>query len=98
MFRKSIIALAAAATLGVGALVSTPASAHWGHWGGHFGGGHFGFHHAFFFHRGFVGHPFFIHRYAFYRPIYIDGGYGCWRWRRVPTYWGFHWRRVWVCG
>ncbi len=98
MFRKSIIAFAAAATLGVAALASTPASAHWGHGGGHFGGGHFGFHHAFFFHRGFVGHPFFFHRYAFYRPVYFDDGYGCWRWRRVPTYWGWHWRRVWVCG
>jgi hypothetical protein len=93
MLRKSIIALAAAAALGIGALASTPASAHWGHWGGHFG-----FHRAFFFHRAFVGHPFFLHRYAFYRPIYLDDGYGCWRWRRVPTYWGWHWRRVWVCG
>src|SRR5450631_389651 len=37
MFRKSIIALAAVATLGLAALASGPASAR-GHFGGHFGG------------------------------------------------------------
>jgi hypothetical protein len=44
MIRKSIIALAAAATLGVTALASSPASARWGGW-------EHGLHHGFFFHR-----------------------------------------------
>jgi hypothetical protein len=97
MLRKIVIALAAAATLGVGALASSPASAHWG---GHWGGGHFGFHRGFYFHRAFVGHPYFFHRrFAFVGgPLYIGDDYGCWRFRRVPTYWGWRWRRVWVCG
>ncbi|HEY6259511.1 MAG TPA: sulfur globule protein precursor [Xanthobacteraceae bacterium] len=95
MLRKTIIALAAAATLGVGALASSPASAHWGG-----GWHHMGFHHGFFFHRAFVGHPFFFRRhFAFVGgPLYLDDDYGCWRIRRVPTYWGWRWRRVWVCG
>jgi len=98
MLRKSIIALAAAATLGVTALASSPASAHWGGWG-------HGFHHGFFFHRSVafhhpfvLGRPFFFRRHFFAGPVLIDDDYGCWRVRRVPTIWGWRWRRVWVCG
>lgn len=95
MLRKTIIAFAAAATLGVAALASTPAAARWGGWG---------FHHDF--HRGsfvrnpfVVRHPFFFHRHFFAGPVLIDSDeYGCWRLRRVPTVWGWRWRRVWVCG
>lgn len=91
MLRKTFITLAAAATLGVGALASSPASAHWGHFGGY---------HRAFFHPVFVGHPFFYRRhFAFIGgPLYLDSGYGCWRVRRVPTFWGWRWRRIWVCG
>ncbi len=97
MLRKTFITLAAAATLGVGALASSPASAHWGHFGGF---GHFGGYHRAFFHPVFVGHPFFYRRhFAFIGgPLYLDSGYGCWRVRRVPTFWGWRWRRIWVCG
>jgi hypothetical protein len=110
MFRKSIIALAAAATLGAVALAPSSASAYWG--GHHFGGFRVGgFHrvwaprlayHPHFFavrHRFFVArHPFFVRRhFAFIdAPILLDGG--CWRVHRVWTPWGLRWHRVWVCG
>jgi hypothetical protein len=97
MIRKSIIALAAVATLGLAALASGPASAR-GHFGGHFGGhmrmGGFrmgGFHQMAFRHR------FFVRRFAVIRaPIFI--GNGCWRVRWVHVH--HHWRRhrIWVCG
>ena len=95
MFRKCIISFAAAATLGVAALASGPASAHWG-------GGHhmWAFHHPHFFirERFVFRHPYFVrHHFALIQaPILIDDG--CWRIHRVPTYWGWRWRRVWVCG
>jgi hypothetical protein len=41
MLRRTVITLAAAATLGVAALASSPASARWGGWGWHGG-----FHHT----------------------------------------------------
>jgi hypothetical protein len=95
MLRKSIIAIAAAATLGGAALTSSPASAHWGGWSHHFGG----FHHAVFFRPSVAFHRPFLFRRHFALiagPIFVDDG--CWRVRRVPTFWGWRWRRVWVCG
>jgi hypothetical protein len=103
MFRKSIIALAAAATLGLAALASGPAEAR-GHFGGHMGG-HMhmgGFRHVGAFHmrtypRFAFRHRFFVHRFAVIRaPLLIDSG--CWRIRWVHFH--HHWRRhrVWVCG
>jgi hypothetical protein len=105
MLRKSIIAIAAAATLA--SLASTPASARWGGWGHHFGGFHhayffrhsIAFHHPYFFrHRVAFHHPFFFHRHVAFvgGPIFI--GDGCWTVQRVPTFWGWRWRRVWLCG
>jgi hypothetical protein len=102
MLRKSIIALAAAAALGLVALASAPASAHRG---GHWGGGHMhmhmgGFHHARAFHvhpRFAFRHRVFVHRFAVIRaPIFI--GHGCWRvhWVRIHRHWAR--RHVWVCG
>ena len=84
-----------AATLGVAALGSSPASARWGGWGWHGG-----FHHGVFVHHPFVvGRPFFFRRHFFAGPVFIDSDeYSCWRLRRVPTIWGWRWRRVWVCG
>jgi hypothetical protein len=104
MFRKSIIALAAAATLGVTALAAGPAAARWGGHGGHMGG-HMhmgGFRHVGAFHvhaypRFAFRHRFFVRRFAVLpAPILIDGG--CWRVRWVHYY--HHWRRhrIWVCG
>ena len=101
MFRKSIIALAAAATLGLAGLASGPAEAHWGggHMGGHMHMG--GFHRMGAFHmraypRFAFRHRFFVRRFAVIRaPFLIDG---CWRVRWVHFH--HHWRRhrVWVCG
>ena len=99
MFRKSIIAFAAAATLGLAALASGPAEAR-GHFGGHMHMG--GFHHMGAFHmRAFprfaVRHRIFVRRFAVIRaPILI--GPSCWRIRWVHVH--HHWRRhrVWVCG
>jgi hypothetical protein len=107
MFRKCIITFAAIATLGVAALASGPASAHWGgRGGGHWGGGHCGGHHMWAYHhphffvreRFAFRHPFFFRRHfaLIGAPILFDDG--CWRVHRVPTYWGWRWRRVWVCG
>jgi hypothetical protein len=99
MFRKCIITFAALATLGVAALAPGPASAHWG---GRWGGGHhvWAFHHPHFFFRERFAfrHPFVFRRHFAWigAPIFLDGG--CWRTHRVPTYWGWRWRRVWVCG
>jgi hypothetical protein len=105
MFRKSIIALAAAATLGLAALASGPAEArggHGGHGGGHFGGhmgGHMhmgGFRHVGGFHQMAFRHRFFARRFAVIRaPLFIDDG--CWRVRR--GHFRHHWRRhrFWVC-
>jgi hypothetical protein len=99
--RNSIIILAAA-MLGAVTLASSPASAH--HMGGFrtggfHGGGFHGFHtwpiaSIFFYAR----HPIFIRRHfaVIGAPIWLDGG--CWRVHRVWTYWGWSWRRVWVCG
>jgi hypothetical protein len=96
MFRKSIIALAATATLGLAAFASGPAAAHWGgHRGGHMHMG--GFHRMGGFHQMAFRHRFFVRRFAVIRaPIFI--GNGCWRVRWVHVH--HHWRRhrFWVCG
>jgi hypothetical protein len=105
MFRKSIVTLAALATLGVAALTPGPASAHWR-------GGHhmWAFHHMrayphmayrthfFVRHRFAVRHPIFLrHRFALIgAPILLDDG--CVRVHKVWTPRGPRWRHVWVCG
>ena len=78
MFRKSIIALAAAATLGLAALASGPAEARWGgHMGGHM---HFGgFHHVGAFHmraypRFAFRHRIFVRRFAVRIKGYVRRG------------------------
>jgi hypothetical protein len=43
MFRKTILALTAVASIGAAALAPTAASAHYWHGGGHFWGPHVGF-------------------------------------------------------
>jgi hypothetical protein len=108
MFRKSIIALAAAATLGVAALASSPASAfHVGHMGGFHRMGAFhqtrAFPHVAFRQRVFARrvafrHPIYVrHHFALMRaPILLSTS--CWRihWVRIHRHWQR--RRVWVCG
>jgi hypothetical protein len=95
MIRKTMIALAAVAALGT-AFVATEASARSG---GHGFGGHHGFsgggfrHHGF--HRGFFGSGFGFYGYPYSAYYGYDG---CYQVRRVPTPWGWRWRRVWVCG
>jgi len=95
MFRKSIIALAAAATLGLAALAPGPAEAR-GHF--HMGGLHrVGVFHVRAFPRFAFRHRLFVRRFAVIRaPILINTG--CWRVRWVHIH--HHWRRhrVWVCG
>jgi len=87
MLRKTIVAIAAAATIGgTAALTSTDASARG--WGGH--GGHFAFHGGFHHFGGFRHARFFGG--GFY-PYYA---YGTSCWRFVPTRWGGV-ARVWVC-
>jgi hypothetical protein len=102
MLRKTIVAIAAAASIGGAvALTATEASARHGGFGGGFHhGGHFAFHHggmrvAHFHHFGRFHrfHRFGFRRFAFAGgPNYAYGG-SCWRW--VPTRWG--WRRHWYC-
>jgi hypothetical protein len=103
MFRKCILALAAAATLGAAALAPGPASARWG---GHYMGGHrmLAFHHVRAFphtvyrQRFFVRHPFFPRRhFALIRAPILLGG-SCWRVHHAWTPWGWRWHRMWVCG
>ena len=101
MLRKSLIALAA-----VGALATafvTDASAAPGHRGPGAGRSGFnaGIHNNFrgaFHGRGFRGNGFARFRAA---PFVFGNTYayddGCWQLRRVPTHWGWQWRRVWVC-
>ena len=84
MFRKSMIALAAIATIGAAALAPTAASAGGGggKWGGKWGGG---WHHK--------------HHFGFYgAPVFAAGIYtGCWVKRLVDTPYGPRLRRVYVC-
>ena len=98
MTRMSVIALVA--TLALGSMVfTTDASARGGHGGGHgarLGGGHWGGGHWGGGFRGFHG---FRRGFFGFGPYW--GGYypyaGCWRWRRVWTPVGWHWRRINVC-
>ena len=60
MLRKTILALAASAAIGVTALPATEASAHWG-W--HRGGHHYGWHRHYRWHRHYGWH----HHYGWYR-------------------------------
>ncbi|HZP77339.1 MAG TPA: sulfur globule protein precursor [Pseudolabrys sp.] len=81
MLRKLLIALAA--VIAIGATLPTEASARWGgHW-------HGGWHRGWGWGGGF--YPYAA--YPYYGPYYG----GCYRVRRVPTPWGWRWRRVWVC-
>ena len=67
MIRKSLIALAAIATLGTAALAPTTASAKWkGGWHGH----HHGFHHGFHGYRG-VGLGFYGASYVVAPDCYL---------------------------
>jgi hypothetical protein len=70
MFRKSLLALAAVAALGAGALSSTEASAKWGgKWGGGWHGGWHGHHHFYKPYWGYAGYGygyncFFVKKYT----------------------------------
>jgi len=70
MLRKTVLALAATATLGAAALAPNTASA----WGAHWGGGHWG---------GWGGHGYFYHPH--YR-VYAGPAYPCFvkRWVYTP--------------
>jgi hypothetical protein len=81
MFRKSMIALAAIATVSAAALAPTAASAKGGKWGG---GWH---HHHHFKGYGFYGAPLLA------AGVYQ----GCWVKRWVDTPYGPRLRRVYVC-
>jgi hypothetical protein len=86
MMRKTIVAIAAAATIGGAVTLSaTEASARHVGWGG----GYFAFHGGGFRHFGGFRGAFYG---GGYYPYYAYG-HSCWRW--VPTSWGL--RRVWVC-
>ena len=66
MFRKSLLALAAVAALGAGALSSTEASAGWGKFGIGWHGGWYGHHHFYKPYWGYssYGHCFFVKKYT----------------------------------
>lgn len=113
MLRKALVALAAAAAIGI-AFIPTESMARPGG-GFHSGGVHGGFAgrgfagHGFagrgFAGRGFAGHGFrgrFFTGYGlgFYGPYayYPDYTYdGCYRLHRVLTPYGWRWRRIYVC-
>jgi hypothetical protein len=87
MFRKLLLAAAAALSLGVAALAPTSASA----WGGGWHGGYHPGWHAGFYHRPYgwgYGPRFYVGG-----PAYGYGG-GCYVRRLVPSPWGPHWRLV----
>jgi hypothetical protein len=71
MFRKSLLAMAAVAALGAGALAPTSASAHWNGWYGYKPYPYWRSYGPRYFHGGF------------YRPRYVYGGwkYGGWTYR-----------------
>ena len=82
MFHKLSLVAVAAASLGVGALAPTSASA-WGAGHGWHGGWHGGG-------WGYGGPRFYVGG-----PVYYGGGYGyggCYVRRLVPTPWGPRWR------
>lgn len=82
MLRKTLLALAATAALGLAAFTPTSASAHW-HGGWHGGWGH---------HHHFWGGP----RFYFGGPAYVAYN-PCLRRRWVPTPYGLRLRLVNVC-
>jgi hypothetical protein len=85
MLRKMMIAIAAIIAIGVAA-IPTDASARW------HGGGHGGWHGGGW--RG-PGWGFYGYPYAYGPGPYYGG---CYQVRRVPTPYGWRWRRVWICG
>ena|SRR5579872_2945308 len=103
MLRKTIVALMAAASLGV---LSTDAALAWGGHGRFHGGG---FHHGFGFLPAFgvsYGAPYYYGGdyppyFGGYYPYYADGGYygdACHFVRhRVHTGYGWQWRSIRVC-
>ena len=108
MLRKTIVALAAVASLGAAALIPNRADAAPFHRGGTHGAFHAGWRghfapplahrHRFGLHR----HGGFAHRVVPFRhrliaaPIIV--GDPCVRVRPGWTAWGWRWERVWVCG
>ena len=107
MVRKTLMALAAAATLGAAALApGTAAAAHGFHGGGHAGfHGHFAprpvVHNRFVFRDRFGHRPFFVRHHVRHHFAYVGvplvASDSCVVVRRVWTPWGWHWRRIWVC-
>jgi hypothetical protein len=90
MLRRIVIAVAAAATIGVGASTGALAAPHGDHFGGRFDGGHFGH---------FGGGPGFSFGFGVSPGYAYDYDYdGCYRLHRVWTPWGWRLRRVYVCG
>jgi hypothetical protein len=100
MVRKTLVALATAATLGAAALVpGTAAAAH-----GFHGGGFHGHvvsrpivHNRFVVGHRFGHRPFFVRRHIAFVGVPLVASDSCVAIRRVWTRWGWHWRRVWVC-
>jgi hypothetical protein len=92
MLRKTLVAIAAAATIGTTMLIPTDASAGYGGYGNRFYGGYGN--HGSRFYGGFKHAHFYGFRNArFYG--YGNSYYGnCWRW--VPTRWGYY-TKAWVC-
>jgi hypothetical protein len=89
MLRRIVIAVAAAATIGVAASTGALAAPHGDHFGGRFGGhfGHFG------------GGPGFSFGFGVSPGYAYDYDYdGCYRLHRVWTPLGWRLRRVYVCG
>jgi hypothetical protein len=95
MIRQSLLALAAVAVLGTGALTPNTAAAAWRGWHRDAIEDRFERRDRFedrFEHRFFVRHPIAFRRFAF---ADVDGCVGI---RRAWTPWGWSWRRIWVCG
>jgi hypothetical protein len=107
MLRKALIALVAAAAMGVAFIPTESSAAGRGGGGGFHGGGfHGGFAGRGFAGRGFRGGFFpgvavgyglgyYGGPYYAYDPYY--GGDGCWHVRRMWTPYGWRWRRHYVC-
>jgi hypothetical protein len=102
MVRKTLIALAAVATLGAAALTPGTAAAHGFHRGVHAG------HHGHFVPRPVVHNHFvFRHRPIFVRHhvrrhfafvgVPVAASDSCVVVRRTWTPWGWRWKRFWVC-
>jgi hypothetical protein len=96
MFRKTLLAIAAAGVLGTAAFVSTPASAHGSRHGGWHGGSHGGSHGGW--HGGWnrPHHQSWGPRF-FHRPAYAGFYNPCLRRTVVLTPWGPRTRLVNIC-